>query len=262
MTDIVKRGEQLPADYISRLMSGIAESRAQTIVAGGKPFFRMGRSGAFIFGQSNEEVQEGSRWAVNIMTMSHGWSCWVDGGPNQANALAGEVMTVMTNPLPPRPDPIGDAAYKDQRSFEMKCLDGADQGTEVIYKINSVGGIRAVAELLDAIHAQLAWASDYPCPVLTFSSDSYPHKKWGQIYVPIFTVVGWADMNGNLQGDDQPALPLADRVPTTEPTRPAAEPARKRKAPLGAAPAAAAAPVQPVATAQTHIGQRRRPSAA
>ena len=262
MTDIVKRGEQLPADYISRLMSGIAESRAQTIVAGGKPFFRMSRSGTYIFGQSNEEMQEGSRWAVNIMTMSHGWSCWVDGGPNQANSLAGEVMTAMTNPLPPRPDPIGDSSYKDVRSFEMKCLDGADQGTEVIYKINSVGGIRAVAELLDAIHAQLAWASDYPCPVLTFSSDSYPHKKWGTIYVPIFTVVGWADMNGNLQGDDQPSLPLADRVPTTEPVRPAAEPARKRKAPLGAAPAAPEKVTEPVATAQTHIGQRRRPSAA
>jgi len=168
----------------------------------------------------------------------------------------------MTNPLPPRPDPIGDSSYKDVRSFEMKCLDGADQGTEVIYKINSVGGIRAVAELLDAIHAQLAWAADYPCPVLTFSSDSYPHKKWGTIYVPIFTVVGWADMNGNLQGDDQPALPLADRVPTTEPVRPAAEPARKRKAPLGVAPAAPAEPVAPAPTAQTHIGQRRRPSAA
>jgi len=262
MTDIVKRGEQLPADYISRLMSGIAESRAQTIVAGGKPFFRMSRSGTYIFGQSNEEMQEGSRWAVNIMTMSHGWSCWVDGGPNQANVLAGEVMTAMTNPLPPRPDPIGDSSYKDVRSFEMKCLDGADAGTEVIYKINSVGGIRAVAELLDAIHAQLAWASNYPCPVLTFSSDSYPHKKWGTIYVPIFTVVGWADMNGNLQGDDQPSLPLADRVPTAEPVRPAPEPARKRKAPLGTAPAAPAEPVAPAPTAQTHIGQRRRPSAA
>jgi len=259
MSDIVKRGEQLPADYISRLMSGIAESRAQTIVAGGKPFFRMGRSGAFIFGQSNEEVQEGSRWAVNIMTMSHGYSCWVDGGQNQANALAGEVMTAMTNPLPPRPDPIGDAAYKDQRSFEMKCIDGADQGTEVIYKINSVGGIRAVAELLDAIHAQLAHAPAYPCPVLTFSSDSYPHKKWGQIFVPIFTVVGWADMNGNLQDDDQPEALLG---PAPKEPPPAAEPARKRKAPLGTAPKAAAEPAQPAPTAQTHIGQRRRPSAA
>jgi len=259
MSDIVKRGEQLPADYISRLMSGIAESRAQTIVAGGKPFFRMGRSGAFIFGQSNEEVQEGSRWAVNIMTMSHGYSCWVDGGQNQANALAGEVMTAMTNPLPPRPDPIGDAAYKDQRSFEMKCIDGADQGTEVIYKINSVGGIRAVAELLDAIHAQLAHAPAYPCPVLTFSSDSYPHKKWGQIFVPIFTVVGWADMHGNLQDDDQPEALLG---PAPKEPPPAAEGARKRKAPLGTAARAPAEPVQPAPTAQTHIGQRRRPSAA
>ena len=259
MSDIVKRGEQLPADYITRLMSGIAESRAQTIVAGGKPFFRMGRSGAFIFGQSNEEVQEGSRWAVNIMTMSHGYSCWVDGGQNQANALAGEVMTAMTNPLPPRPDPIGDAAYKDQRSFEMKCIDGADQGTEVIYKINSVGGIRAVAELLDAIHAQLAHAPAYPCPVLTFSSDSYPHKKWGQIFVPIFTVVGWADMHGNLQDDDQPEALLG---PAPKEPPPAAEGARKRKAPLGTAARAPAEPVQPAPTAQTHIGQRRRPSAA
>ena len=93
--------------------------------------------------------------------------------------------------------------------------------------------------------------------MLTFSSDSYPHKKWGQIFVPIFTVVGWADMNGNLQGDDQPALPLADRVPTTEPTRPA-----RTKAPLAAAPAPAVEPVQPAVTAQTHVGQRRRPSAA
>ncbi len=260
MTDIVKRGEQLPADYISRLMSGIAESRAQTIVAGGKPFFRMSRSGTYIFGQSNEEVQEGSRWAVNIMTMSHGYSCWVDGGDKMPNVLAGEVMTAMTNPLPPRPDPIGDAAYKDQRSFEMKCIDGADAGTEVIYKINSVGGIRAVAELLDTIHAQLAHSPAYPCPVLTFSSTSYPHKKWGQIYVPIFTVVGWADMNGNLQGEELPAL--ADRTPTIEPVRPAPEPARKRKEPLGTAPAATAGPVQPVTTAQTHFGQRRRPSAA
>ena len=262
MSDITKRSDSLPADFVSRLMSGIAESRATTIIPGGKPFFRLMKNGRYVFGPNNEEMQDGSHWAVNIMSMAHGWSCWVDGGPNQANALAGEVMTAMTNPLPPRPDPIGDAAYKDQRSFEMKCLDGADQGTEVIYKINSVGGIRAVAELLDAIHAQLAWASDYPCPVLTFSSDSYPHKKWGTIYVPIFTVVGWADMNGNLQGDDQPSLPLADRVPTAEPVRPAPEPARKRKAPLGTAPAAPAEPVAPAPTAQTHIGQRRRPSAA
>src|SRR6187200_157144 len=94
----------LPADFVTRLMSGIAQARASTILPGGKPYFRLLKTKKYVFGQANEEMQEGSRWAVNIMSMAHGWSCWVDGGPNQANSLAGEVMTAMTNPLPPRPD--------------------------------------------------------------------------------------------------------------------------------------------------------------
>jgi len=60
-----------------------------------------------------------------------------------------------------------------------------------------------------------------------------------------------------LDPGEEGAPALADRTPTTEPTRPA-----RTKAPLGAAPAPAVEPVQPVPTAQTHVGQRRRPSAA
>jgi len=194
------------------------------------------------------------------MTMSHGYSCWVDGGDKMPNALAGEVMTAMTNPLPRRPDPVGDNEYKDQRSFEMKCIDGADRGAEVIYKINSKGGIRAVAALLDDIHAHLATSPGYPCPVLTFSSDSYPHKKWGQTFFPVFTVVGWADMHGNLQDDDQPEL-LPGKSADKPADKPAAPP-RARKAPLGTVVVAPAEPGEPVPSAQTHVGQRRRPSAA
>jgi hypothetical protein len=261
MSDIAKNnGSNVPsldADYIKRLMSGIAESRASTVIAGGKPFFRLLKSGKFVFGQTNEEVQQGSKWAVNIMSMQHGWSCWVDGGHGKANELAGQVMAPMTAPKPARPDPIEDTPFKEQRSFEMKCLNGDDAGTEVQYTINSVGGFRAIDGLLAAIYDQLAKSPGYPCPVLCFSSETYIHKKYGEIAVPIFQVMGWADMNGNLQGAEPVALPVGEKAFE-------AAPARKRKAALDAAPqqpaAAPAEPVQPAPTAQTHIGQRRRPA--
>jgi hypothetical protein len=265
----------LGADFIAKLMGGIAESRATTVIAGGKPFFRLSRAGIFIYGQNNEEVQEGSRWAVNIMSMSHGWSCWVDGGPGQANSLAGEVMTPMSVSKPPLPEPIDGTPFKEQRSFEMKCMNGEDKGVEVIYKINSVGGMRAIDGLLAAIYDQLAANPAYPCPVLTFSSESYPHKKWGEIFVPIFNIVGWCDLNGTMQGAKVVSITTGQTVqpPPAEPLKAEPpKPARRRKPPVveaappadltvAAPPVAPQAPVQPVPTAQTHVGQRRRPAA-
>ncbi len=258
MNDVAKpKQTAVSAQLLDRLKSGIAESRASTVIAGGKPFFRLLKSGKFVFGQTNEEMQPGSKWVLNIMSMQHGWSCWVDGGPGKANELAGQVMAPMTSPKPARPDPIDDTAFKEQRSFEMKCINGDDAGTEVQYTINSVGGFRAIDGLLAAIYDQLAKAPAYPCPVLCFSSETYIHKKYGEIAVPIFQVMGWADMHGNLQGAEAVALPVGEKAFE-------AAPARKRKAALNDAPqqaaAAPAAPVQPVPTAQTHIGQRRRPA--
>jgi hypothetical protein len=263
MSDITKRADTLPADFVSRLMSGIAESRATTIIPGGKPFFRLMKNGRYVFGPNNEEMQEGSHWAVNIMSMAHGWSCWVEGAPGKANDLAGEVLVSMTLPRPVQPQPIGETEFKELYSMEMKCLNGDDAGTEVVYRINSVGGKRAIMALMDEIYGQLARRPAYPCPVLVFSSDSYQHKKWGPTAYPIFTVIGWANMSGEVEPEAAAALPVGEAAFT-------AAPARKRKATLAAAPqqtipvpaAPAVEPVQPAPTAQTHVGQRRRPSAA
>ena len=63
MNDLTKRDEAgLPADFLQKLSSGIAESRATTIIAGGgKPLLRLLKGGHWVFGQGNEEVQPGSR---------------------------------------------------------------------------------------------------------------------------------------------------------------------------------------------------------
>ena len=118
MNDTTKMSGGVPAipdDFANQLGAGIAESRATTRLASGKPFLRMMKSGDWVFGQTNEEVQPGSHWAVNIMSLAHGWCCWVDTGSK--NELKGEVMDSMTRPKPPRPGPIDGTPFAEQRQW-------------------------------------------------------------------------------------------------------------------------------------------------
>src|SRR6478736_2549700 len=173
------------ADYAAKLQTGIADSRASTVIAGGgKPLLRLLKSGEWVFGASNEEVQEGSSWAVNVLSLAHGWSCWVEGEGNQKNELKGEILVSMTEPKPVRPPPIQGFDYAEVRAFELKCMDGDDEGTEVLHKTSSVGGMRAVDALLAAIYRQLADDPAHACPVVSLDVDSYQHSKWGKIFTP------------------------------------------------------------------------------
>jgi hypothetical protein len=262
MNEIVKqKAPGLPADFASKLASGIAQSRSSTVLSGGgKPLLRLLRDGLIVHGQANVEVEPDSRWAVNVMSLAHGWSCWVDGGPGAKNKLAGEVMVSIGDPKPPQPEPIQSTPWAEQRSFELKCIDGADNGQEVLYKTTSVGGMRAVDGILAAVQSQLVNNSAYPCPVIVMTAESYPHTKYGKIYNPIFTIVDWSDMNGALLSAN-PAKPVlsgpagADAAPWEPTPEPVAEPVaqrvRSRPAAVADAPAPASAPV----------GQRRRQTA-
>jgi hypothetical protein len=243
----------LPANFVEKLSSGIAESRATTIIAGGgKPLLRLLKSGEWVFGPSDEAVQEGSRWVVNLLTLAHGWSCWVDMGPGRKNELRGEVMTSMADPKPLRPPPIENTPFAEQRAFELKCLTGDDAETEVIYKSGSIGGMRAIDNLLVEIQKQLATDPGHAFPVLDLGCDYYEHNKWGRIYTPVLTLVGWVDGNG--QSVDE-AVGRSAPAPELEPKP--APPTKPRKPSLKAT----AAPQEPVSTQQAHTGQRRRPGA-
>lgn len=247
----------LGADYAKRLMSGIAESRASSALGGGggKPLLRMLKSGEWVFSQENVEVQTGSEWVINIASLGHGWCCWVEGAGNNKNSLQGEAMAPMTDPKPARPLPINGTEFKEQRAFEAKCRNGEDAGTEVLYKTNSYGGLKETDALLAAIFKQLASDPEYAFPVVRFETDHYIHGKWGQIYTPMFTIVGWADMNGQDRAV-APALPDPKPAPAPEPPPPpppAAASASWQGSPIQPAPAAAplpwqSSPVPPPAT--------------
>ena len=228
----------LSADLLARLESGYEASLASTTISSGKPILRMLKTGVWVYGQANDEVQDGSEWAVNPLAICHGWSCWTDRPGNQKNELLGESMAAVTEPKPPQPAPLQGFPFKEQWTVDLRCVLGDDEGTEVVYKTGSDGGKRAASKLMGAVVAQVRKDPSHIVPVVQLLSDSYPHTKYGQTFVPIIEIIDWADMDGNRAA----AAPAAveEQRPEAAPTTPSAT-ARPAGAPRRQRPAVARA---------------------
>jgi hypothetical protein len=251
----------LSADFIARMKSGIDKSRMQTPISGGKPLLRLLKAGVWVFGQADDPVQIGSEWAVNPMSMRHGWVCWSNYPGNTKNELLGESMSPVYDDMPICPAPIGDSEFKGQRVFEAKCILGEDTGVEVLYKVNSIGGLRAFDSLIAAVRQQLDDNPDYPVPVLQLDSSPYDHQKYGQIFNPILELVAWLDMDntrrvGKDNSGGKPALTQASEPAPQKAPQPAKKPALKA-VDLGEQPDIAAAAQQRPGAAP----RRQRPAA-
>lgn len=249
MNDIIKRdlgSTALTQDLADRLLAGIEESQATTLVAGGgKDLIRLDKSdGSWVIGQSDEPVQDGSKWMINILSLCHGHICWSDYKGARKNERLGEVMVPMSEPKPPKPQPIEGFPFQEQRSFDALCLNGEDAGVEGQFKNGSVGAMKAFKKLEDAVKTQLRSDRAFPCPVIMFKSDAYKHADYGRIWNPIFEIVDWATLNGDLKSDGEPEAPPLEK--------PAPAPAATK----------AARPAKPALVEEPRPAQRRRPPAA
>ena len=258
MTEIVKRPPtELATDdddaFADQLVAGIVKHQMASPTTGGMPLLRLVKPQNWVFGQANDPVQPGSEWAINPRSLMHGYSCWTD-YKDQKNTALGEIMVAMTDPLPPRPEAIQGFPFKDTVAFNLKCMNGEDEGTEVLYKNNSEGGKRATSALLAAINKQHKRNKAYIVPIVTLSSTTYNNAKWGVTLVPIIEIVAWANWQLEeepAEGAEQPAA--AAPTPAPEPAKPALTPRRPGAA---AAPQPAPEPVQPTRAAPP---RRQRP---
>ena len=262
MNDITKtdgNSLELSDEFVQQLMTGVASSPLQATGAGGTPLLRMEKSGAWVWGMGSDEVQHGSHWLVNPMSFMHGWVLWAEQVAGAKNRKLGEVMGSMSRAAPACPEPVNGKSFTPQGSFELKCMDGTDEGVQVLFKSPSQGGVQAIGALVEAFQRHYAQKDGKltPCPIITLGNSWYTHPTFGKIYKPVFEVTGWADMNG--------AIPGAAPAPPAEPQAAPPKPARARKPSLvpDPAPASREAPAPepaPVSTQQAHAGQRRRPA--
>lgn len=156
----------------------------------GKPLLRLLKDGVWVFGHSQLAPSDPSLWVIDIRSIEHGWCCWANG------VLLGQCMASISQPKPMQPPPIGNTAYTEQCSCELKCVDGLHVGSEVLYKTSSVGGMHVFEYLVMQIQRQLDEDPTRPCPVVRLDVDAYDHFRFGRVYTPVMTVVSWSDMEG------------------------------------------------------------------
>ena len=81
----------LPA--VSTLSSALRSIQAE-VGPSGVVILKMDKTGHWVFGADQTEVEDGAVWAVNPFSFVHGFIAWGDG------EVLGEKMTSVSNPLP------------------------------------------------------------------------------------------------------------------------------------------------------------------
>ena len=222
-TQVAKTGA---AAAIAGLKRGIQNTRQALPASSTEPILRMGTDGIWVYGQENTEVEEESTWAINPLSIQHGFVCWTNKAKGEGkNELLGEVYAPMTSEpidMASLPKHINEKTgepwpWKAATTVQLKCISGEDEGVAVIYKPSSIGGANAMQAILDALEEQLNAGSDQIVPIVEMSNDHYQHKQYGKTYVPMFSIVSWADMDGTT--DEEAEAPKAVEKPVEKPKK-------------------------------------------
>lgn len=227
MNEVVNRPAGGAIAALNALKQGIANVRHTLVTKSTNPFMKLGKDGIWCYGAENIEVENGSLWAVNVLSFEHGWVAWERGeDADNSDGPKGEVMYPMMMSLPDKSEmkDVG-AEWKYQISCELLCLNGTDKGEQALYKANSVGATDAMDALTKAIGAHLETDDTTPVPVIELKSSSYQHKKWGKTYTPILDIKDWVPLAADMPN-------VADPAPKAE--TPAAKP-RTRSVPASKA---------------------------
>ena len=223
MSNIVTfAGAKLPA--VASLSTSLRKLEADVGPAG-MVILKMDKTGHWVFGADQTEIEDGSQWAINPFSFVHGFIAWGDG------EVLGERMASVSDPLPEvdAAPPGAKKGWEKQVGMSLKCLNGEDAGMEAKFTTTSVGGKRAVQSLAVAIAAQVDIDLTKPVPLVELDTEHYQHKSYGRIYTPIFKVLEWV-----IIGKEPPpvvakvAAPVAAPAPAPAP-EPAAAPAGRRR---------------------------------
>jgi hypothetical protein len=180
----------LPA--VSTLATSLRTIQAE-VGAAGVVILKMDKTGHWVFGADQTEVEDDSLWAINPFSFVHGFIAWGDG------EVLGEKMASVSQPLPELDEapPQAKKGWESQVGMSLKCISGDDKGMEARYTTTSVGGKRSVQTLAVALADQVEKDQNKPVAVVRLKKDHYAHKSYGKIYTPVFEIVEWISMDAD-----------------------------------------------------------------
>lgn len=167
----------------------------------GTVILKMDKTGHWVFGADQTEVEDDATWAINPYSFVHGFIAWGDG------EVLGEKMASVTQPLPEMDAAPAGAkrGWEMQIGMALKCRNGEDKDMEARFTTTSVGGKKAVQAIGIAIATQVDKDPTKPVPVVRLKKDHYTHKSYGRIYTPVFEVIEWVSMDG-AEAEAEPEL--------------------------------------------------------
>jgi hypothetical protein len=178
-------------------LSTALRSLENDVSPAGVAILKMDKTGHWVFGADQTEVEDDATWAVNPFSFVHGFIAWGDGD------VLGEKMVSVSQPLPELDGapPAAKRGWETQVGLSLKCISGEDKGLEVRFSTTSVGGKRAVQALAVAIANQVETDQAKPVPVIYLKKEHYQHKSYGKIYTPVFEIKEWVGMDAEASGE-------------------------------------------------------------
>jgi hypothetical protein len=160
---------------------------------------KMDKTGHWVFGADQTEVEDDSVWAVNPFSFVHGYICWGEG------EVLGEKMVGVAEPLPElEPAPAASKrGWEMQVGMTLACTNGEDEGMQARYSATSVGGKKAVQALAVAIAEQVDKDQAHPVPLVRLKKEHYQHKSYGRIFTPVFDVLKWVGLDAEAAAADE-----------------------------------------------------------
>ena len=173
----------------------------------GTVILKMDKTGHWVFGADQTEVEDDSKWAVNPFSFVHGFIAWGDG------EVLAEKMASVSQPLPELDEapPGAKKGWETQVGLSLKCISGEDKGMEARYTTTSVGGKKSVQTLAIALAEQVEKDQTKPVAIVRLKKDHYSHKSYGKIYTPVFEIIDWVSMDGEGASEPEAAAPAAGR---------------------------------------------------
>jgi len=165
----------------------------------GQVIIKMDKTGHWVYGADQTEIDREGLWAVNPFSFTHGYIAWGEG------EVLSEKMVPITEPLPelePAP-PQAKRGWESQVGMSVKCVHGEDKGVEARYTVTSVGGKKAMHSLAMDVAEQIEKDQAHPVALVKLANDHYQHKSYGRVYTPVFNVQDWISLDG--EGDASPS---------------------------------------------------------
>jgi hypothetical protein len=200
------KGANLPA--VSTLSTALRTLETEVGPAG-SVILKMDKTGHWVFGADQTEVDDDATWAINPFSFIHGFIAWGEG------EVLGEKMVSVSEPLPEMEaaPPNAKRGWEAQVGMSLKCVTGADKDMEARYTVTSVGGKRAVQQLAVAIAEQVEKNQSKPVPIVRLKKDHYTHKSYGRIFTPVFEIVEWVSMDGKADEAEEQEACAAEAAP-------------------------------------------------